>query len=273
MSKHYTYIDSSRPFFKLNLRELYRYKELLWSLALRDIKVKYAQTFIGFLWAVINPLLTLVILHFVFGKVAQVETNGIPHILFTMTGIVCWTYFSTLVSESGNSIMANQNMIKKIYFPRLAIPFSKAVSGLLDFAISFLILMVIMVIYGYSPSSNIVYSPLFLILIMLFGLAGGVWISALTVRYRDFKFVTPFLLQLGLFVSPIAYSVNSVPEKYQLLYKLNPLVGIIEGFRWSLFSEMAISNYVIYSVIFVFVFLLSGLFYFKRVEYIMSDIL
>lgn len=273
MSKNYTYIDSSRPFFKLNLRELYRYKELLWSLALRDIKVKYAQTFIGFLWAVINPLLILVILHFVFGKVAKVETNGIPHILFTMTGIVSWTYFSVLVSESGNSIITNQNMIKKIYFPRLAIPLSKAVSGLIDFAISFLILLIIMVIYGYTPSGNIIFAPLFLLLIMLFGLAGGIWISALTVRFRDFKFITPFLLQLGLYISPIAYSVASVPEQYQTLYKLNPLVGIIEGFRWSLFSGMEMNNYIIYSIVFVVLFLLSGLFYFKRVEYIMADIL
>jgi len=246
---------------------------LLWSLALRDIKVKYAQTFIGFLWAVINPLLTLLILHFVFGKVAKVDTGEIPHILFTMTGIVCWTYFSILVSESGNSILTNQNMIKKIYFPRLAIPVSKAISGLIDFAISFIILLIIMAIYGFSPSINIVFAPFFILLIMLFGLAGGIWISALTVRFRDFKFVTPFLLQLGLYISPIAYSLNSVPEQYQFLYKLNPLVGIIEGFRWSLFSELAMNNYVMYSVVFVLIFLISGLFYFKRVEYIMADIL
>lgn len=269
-----TIIHSQSDSLLSHLKEVTQYKELIWSLALRDFKVKYAQTFIGFLWAFLVPIVTLLILNVVFGKVINVDTGVIPHLLFTMSGLVVWNYFSTLVSEGGNSILSNQDMIKKIYFPRLVIPLSKALAGLIDFSINFLLLMILMVYYNIWPSEHIIFIPVFVFLIILLGVTGAVWISAFTVRYRDFKFVTPFILQIGLYASPIAYSLTNVPEKYLNLYQLNPMAGIIEGFRWCIFgySQWSI-NMLIISVLYVVVLFILGLFFFTRVESVMADIL
>lgn len=242
-------------------------------MAWRDIRVKYAQTFLGLLWALLNPLFTLFILSFVFGTVVKVDSLGIPHLLFTMAGLVAWNYFSILTTEGAGSLLNNQNMIRKIYFPKLAIPFSKALSGLPDFLINLVLLLVLFIIYGKTPSSNIIYLPLFILLIMTLAIAGGIWISALSVRFRDFKFITPFLIQLGLYASPIAYPMSSVPEKYLALYQLNPIVGLINGFRWCLFDTPMMSGALWYSVLFIILALVFGLLYFSRVQSLMSDII
>ena len=215
------------------LIEVWEYRELLWVLSVKDIKVKYAQTFIGLLWAILNPILTLILLSFVFGIVADVDSGDIPHVLFTVVGLCGWTYFSALLSESGNSIVSNQNMIHKVYFPRLILPLSKALTCFLDLLINLFLVFIFLFILGYWPSLNIIYLPLFVILAIIIGLAGGVWVSALTVRYRDFRFVTQFIVRLSLYASPVAYASNSVPDTYKFWFNLNPLVGIIEGFRWS----------------------------------------
>jgi lipopolysaccharide transport system permease protein len=257
-----------------HLREVFSYRELIWSLSLRDLRVKYAQTVVGFLWAIIVPIVTLLILNVVFGKVMKVNTGAIPHLLFTMSGLVVWNYFASLVSDGANSLLSNQAMIKKIYFPRLVIPISKAVSGLVDFGVNMLLLIGLMIYYQIIPSANLFYLPLFIILIIILGLTGAIWISALTVRYRDFKFVTPFILQIGLYASPIAYSIVSVPDKYLTLFQLNPMSGIIEGVRWSLFGSSQWSGQMLLiSIAYTLVLFLIGLFYFTRVENVMADII
>lgn len=253
--------------------ELYRYRQLLFSLAWRDIRIKYAQTYIGLTWAFINPIFNLLILSFVFGKVAQVETNGVPHILFTIIGLSAWTYFSTLLNEAGTSIVGAQNMIKKIYFPRLVIPLSKAISGLVDFFITLLCLLFIMAYYQYYPSENVIWLALFLMLAILSGLAGGILISTLSARYRDFSFVVPMISRIGLFATPVAYSASSVSEQYKLLYFLNPMAGIVEGFGWSLIGSSSPEPYMFISIGIMLSLLIIGIVYFVRVDRVMADIL
>jgi len=268
-----TFITAENNSLLPDISEIWKYRQLLISLAWRDIRVKYAQTYIGFLWAFINPIFNLLVLSFVFGIIAKVDTDGVPHLLFTITGISAWTYFSTLVSEAGNSIVGSQGMIKKIYFPRLVIPLSKALSGLIDLFVTLICLIFIMAYYGNMPGLNIIYFPLFLALVILSGLAGGIFISALTVRYRDFAFVVPMIVRIGLYATPIAYSASSVPEKYKLLYFLNPMAGIVEGFRWSLLGSSSPEPYMFYSIGLMVVFFLIGILYFARVEKKMADIL
>jgi len=256
-----------------DFKELWSYRQLLFSLAWRDIRVKYAQTYVGLLWAIINPVFNLLVLSFVFGQIAKVDTGDIPHVVFTIAGLAAWTYFSTLLSEAGNSIVGAQSMVKKIYFPRLVIPLSKALSGLVDFGITISLLILIMLYYGVMPSANIVWLPIFIVLALMSGLAGGILFSGLSVRYRDFSFIVPMIVRLGLYATPIAYAASSVPEKYKLLYFLNPMAGIVEGFRWSLFGTEAPEVYMFYSIgIMVCIFIFS-IIYFQKVDRVMADIL
>ncbi|MEM9546462.1 MAG: ABC transporter permease [Bacteroidota bacterium] len=256
-----------------DFKELYRYRQLVFSLAWRDIRVKYAQAYIGLLWAFINPIFNLAVLSFVFGKIAKVDTNGIPHVLFTITGLSAWVYFSTLVSEAGGSILSSQNMIKKIYFPKLAIPLSKALSGAVDLIITLICLLAIMLYYEAFPGENIIWLPVFILLSIISGLTGGILVSALTVRYRDFSFIIPMLIRVGMFLTPIAYSASSVPEKYKLLYYLNPMAGVVEGFRWSLLGSDAPDSLMIYSILIMVVLFFLSLVLFTKVEYKMADII
>ena len=196
----------------INFKELINYKDLFITLSWRDFRVRYAQTTIGFLWAIMQPIITLLILSLVFGKFAGVNT-GVPHILFTIIGTSIWTYFSYVMINSGNSIIANQNMVKKIYFPRLIIPLSKAVVGFIDFGISLLIMTCIMIYYNISPSANVIFAPIFILISILAALAVGIWLSALTVRFRDFQHVVPFIVQIGLYITPIAYPASFAIEK------------------------------------------------------------
>jgi len=255
-----------------DFQEVYRYRQLLFSLAWRDIRVRYAQTYVGLLWAVINPVVNLVILGFVFGKISNVNTDEVPHLLFTAAGLVVWTYFATIVGHAGNSLVSAQAMIKKIYFPRLVIPLSKALSGLVDFGIVIMCLAILMLYYQVVPSTNFLFIPLFIILIMTTGLAGGILVSGLSTRFRDFTFVVPLLLRLGMFITPIGYSSTSVPEGIRSWFFLNPLAGVVEGFRWCLFGSV-LEPYMLYSSVFVVILLLIGLWYFNKVEREMADVL
>ena len=274
MDKQLTIIEPDRSPFFIDFKELYRYRELLWTLAYRDLRVKYAQTAIGLLWAVLNPLLTLAVLTFVFGVIAKIETPGkIPHILYTLAGMCGWTYFATVVGESGNSIINAENMVKKIYFPRLLLPLSKAVTAMVDLAIVLACLLVMMIYYGLPIKETIVCLQLYLLVAIVAGLAGGVWLSALTIRFRDFKHIVPLILRLGMYATPIAYPTSAVPEKYQAFFFLNPLAGVIEGFRWSLFSGNPPNSHMHLSFIIVFVMLGAGVIYFNRMERVMPDIL
>lgn len=262
----------------LNLKELFQYKELLWTLTYKDIRVKYAQTIIGFLWAVVNPLFSLVVLSFVFGTVANVaieDAGGeeVPHVIYTIAGLCGWQYFSEVLAQAGTSIIGSQSMVKKIYFPRLIIPLSKAITAFIDFAVVIIIMIICMIIFQFPPSANIIYFPLFFMIAVISGLAAGIWMSALTIRFRDFKHITPLLLRLGMFATPIAYPASAVPEKYQTLFYMNPMAGVVEGMRWSIVGGDSLNPYAYISFIVIIIFFILGLFYFKKVEHVMADIL
>jgi lipopolysaccharide transport system permease protein len=272
-----TIIEPSKG-IKLNLKEAWEYRELLWSLTYRDIRVKYAQTAVGFAWAIINPLFTLVILSFVFGTVANIQVEGengviVPHIIYTITGLCGWQYFSEVLSQAGSSIIGAQNMVKKIYFPRLIIPLSKAVTAFIDFGVIIIIMVVCMVIHQFPPSTNIIYFPFFFLIAVISGLTAGIWMSALTIRFRDFLHITPMLLRVGMYATPIAYPASAVPEQYQLLFYMNPMAGVVEGMRWCIIGGAPLHYYAYISFVLIFLMGVLGLIYFKRVERIMADIL
>ncbi|WP_296623262.1 ABC transporter permease [Marivirga sp.] len=269
-------VDASKPKWHINLKELWAYKDLFYILAYRDLRVRYAQTFLGLLWAFIQPLATLLIFTVVFGKVAVVDTSGVPYPLFAVCGMASWSYFSFVLNQSGNSIIGAQEMVKKIYFPRLVIPLSKALVGFVDFAIAMLFVVILMIYYGFIPSANIIYLPIFILLTIISALAVGIWLSALTIRYRDFQHVVPFLVQFGLYATPVGYQAKDViqrlPDWASLLYYVNPMAGIVEGFRWSLLGGDPPSIFAYFSFSIVILLFITGLLYFKRVEKVMADI-
>jgi lipopolysaccharide transport system permease protein len=272
MSK--TIIKAGKKNILPDIKELIRYKDLFITLSWRDFKVRYAQTTIGLLWAILQPIVTIVILSMVFGTFVGVETP-VPHLLYTVSGMSIWTYFSFVLTNSGSSIIANQGMVKKIYFPRLIIPLSKAVVGLIDFAITFMILIVLMVYYKVVPSANVWLAPLFLLIGMIAALGVGIWLSALTVRFRDFQHVVPFIVQIGMYLTPVAYpadyAVQFLPKWAATIYFLNPMAGVIQGFRWALFGGAAPDNMFWVSILMVLIIFVSSLFYFRKVEDDMAD--
>jgi lipopolysaccharide transport system permease protein len=267
-------IDSKSKLGIINFKELYQYRDLFLTLAWRDFRVRYAQTTIGFIWAIIQPIITIFILSLVFGKFIGVQT-AVPHLLFTVAGMSVWSYFSYVMTNSGNSIISSQDMVKKIYFPRLIIPLSKAVVGLIDFGITLAILIILMIYYKVSPTSNVWLSFLFILVAMIAALGVGIWLSALTVRYRDFQHVVPFIVQIGLYITPIAYpaefATKHLPKWAATLFYLNPMAGVIQGFRWSLFGGEAPGYMFLVSIFMVLILFISGLFYFRKVESDMAD--
>jgi len=265
-------IDANKKGLRLNLKELYQYRDLFLILAWRDLRVRYAQTFLGLFWAVLQPLATLTIFVLIFGRALKVDTGDIPYSVFALSGMTAWSYFAFVLNQSGTSILGAQEMVKKVYFPRLVIPLSKAMTGFVDFFITLLFLFVMMIIYRVPLSGHIIYFPAFFILNVLAGLGIGIWTSALTIRYRDFQHVIPFVVQIGLYATPIAYPVSLVPEEYKLIYYLNPMVGVVEGYRYSLLGINIHSDYSMISFVIIVVLFISGLFYFRKVERVMADI-
>jgi lipopolysaccharide transport system permease protein len=266
-------IEPSSGWFSLNLRELWAYRELLYFLIWRDVKVRYKQTAIGVAWAVLQPFLTMVIFGMVFKKFANVPSDGLPYSVFAYTALLPWGLFAGAVNRSSLSIVNQASVISKVFFPRLIVPMSATLSGLVDFAVAFILLIAMMIWYGIVPNWGILALPLLLLLALTTALAIGLWLSALNVKYRDVGHAIPFLIQIWLFASPIAYPVSLVPEKWRLLYSLNPLVGVIEGFRWALlgkqspdFGVMAISALAVITLLF------TGLIYFKRMERTFADV-
>lgn len=274
MKQNKTIIESGSNGFLPDIGEILRYKDLFITLTWRDFKVKYAQTTIGFLWAIIQPVVTLSILSLVFGRFVGVETKT-PHILFTVAGTSIWSYFSYVMTNSGNSIISAQGMIKKIYFPRLIIPLSKAVVGFIDFGISLLIMIVLMFYFGIKPSQNIWFAPVFILIGIIAALAVGIWLSALTVRYRDFQHVVPFMVQIGLYITPIAYpasfAISKLPNWAQTLYFLNPMAGVVQGFRWAMFGGEAPGNFLYISVFIILLLFITGIGYFNKIQTEMAD--
>ena len=256
-------------------RDLWRFRELFYFLAWRDLLIRYKQTVVGVAWSVIRPLLTMLVFTVIFGKLGKMPSGGVPYSILVFCGMLPWQFFSTALSESGNSLVNNTNLISKIYFPRLIIPASSVITALADFLVSALFLSLLMSWYHFVPSANIVFLPLFAALAFSASLGAGLWIAALMVEYRDFRFIVPFIVQLGLYVSPVGFLSTIVPEKYRLLYSLNPMAGVIDGFRWSILGgeHRLYAPGLLASVSGIVVLLITGIWYFRRTERTFADVI
>ena len=266
-------IEPNRVWFRLDLAALWQYRELLYFLVWRDLKVRYKQTAIGATWAILQPLMTMVIFTVIFGHFAQIPSDGLPYPIFAYTALLPWTYFASALSRSSSSVVAEAHLISKVYFPRAVLPLAGTVSGIIDFAVAFPLLLGMMIWYGIMPAWGLLALPLFLLLALATALAVGLWCSALNVRYRDVGYTIPFLTQCWMYASPVAYPVSLVPENWRFVYSLNPMAGVVEGFRWALlgkqgpdFGVMAVSAVV------VAVLLVSGLVFFKQMERTFVDV-
>lgn len=259
---------------RLNLREIWEYRELLVFLSWRDIKVRYRQTALGALWAILQPLVAMVIFSVIFGQLAKLPSDGIPYPIFTYTALLPWNLFSTALSRATTSIVNSANLVGKVYFPRVLIPLSAMVSAVVDFFFSFLILLALMVVYGVAPTWRIFALPFLILLALAAALGIGLFLSALNVKYRDVTYVIPFVIQIWLYASPVAYSSTLVPEQWRWLYGLNPLVGVIEGFRWALLGTSWTPDIlVLVSFVIVLLGLFGGFVYFNRMEETFADVI
>jgi lipopolysaccharide transport system permease protein len=257
----------------LPMEELWNYRELLYFFVWRDIKVRYKQTAIGAAWAVLQPLMTMIVFSLFFGRLARIPSDGLPYPIFYYCALLPWMYFSAALQSATNTIVDNQRLITKVYFPRLILPLSAVLSGLVDFGISFLMFIVMMIYYGIRPTTAGWWIPIFLLLAVLTALGVGLWLAALNALYRDVRYVLPFLVQLWMFGSPVAYPSSIVPEKWRWLYGLNPMVGVIEGFRWTLTGHgQAPGGLFFVSLGTVIAVLVSGLAYYQRMESTIADV-
>jgi lipopolysaccharide transport system permease protein len=257
------------------LLELWEYRELFLFLSWKDILVRYKQTAIGIAWSVLRPFLTMIVFTVVFGKIAKLPSDGIPYPVLIFAALLPWQFFSNTLTESGNSLVANANMISKIYFPRIIIPSTSMVVGMIDFMISFAIMLALMAWYGFYPNWKIVVLPLLLGLAALTSLGAGYWISALNVKFRDFKYILPFVVQFGLYVSPVGFSSNVVPEKWRLIYSINPMVGVIDGFRWAILGkdvDLYLPGFAL-SICLTLLLFFSGARFFYKTEREFADII
>jgi lipopolysaccharide transport system permease protein len=255
------------------LRELWAYRELLYFLALRDVKVRYKQTVLGILWAAIQPLLAMVVFSVFFGYLARMPSDGVPYPVFTYCALLPWSLFAHALTESSNSLVKSQGLLTKVYFPRLIIPIAPLVVALMDFGIAFAVLLGLMACYGIVPGVVALTLPLFLLLAIATALAVGIWLSALNVEYRDVRYTLPFLTQLWLFVTPVAYPSSLLSEPWRTLYGLNPMAGVVEGFRWALLGRAgAPVSLIVVSTAAVLGLLLGGLWYFNRMEHTFADV-
>lgn len=267
-------IEASRGFVPLKVRELWEYRELLYFLIWRDIKVRYKQTVLGVLWAIIQPVLTMVVFSVFFGKLGKLPSDGIPYPVFSFAALVPWTLFSNGLTQATSSLVASSNLIKKVYFPRLIIPIATVLAGVVDFLLAFAVLLLMMLYYGIVPTVNTLWLPAFLLLTVVTSLAASVWLSALNVEYRDVKYVIPFLTQVWLFATPIAYSSSLLSEPWRTVYGLNPMVGVVEGFRWALLNTNTNPGTMTFvSAGTALILLISGAFYFRRMERTFADVI
>jgi lipopolysaccharide transport system permease protein len=270
---HVVVIEPTQGWVALKLRELWDYRELVYFLVWRDIKVRYKQTALGAGWAIIQPFFTMVVFSLFFGKLAKVPSDGIPYPVFTFCALIPWQLFAFALNESSNSLVSNERLVTKVYFPRLAIPIAGVLAGLVDFAIAFVVLIAMMLFFGIVPTVAIVALPLFVLLAVVTALAVGLWLSALNVQYRDVRYTIPFLTQFWLFITPIAYPSSIVPEQWRALYGLNPMAGVVEGFRWALLGRSgAEAPTIIVSSVVVVLLLIGGLAYFRRMERTFADV-
>jgi len=268
-----TVIRPSSGWVPLKLRELWSYRELLYFLVWRDVKVRYKQTALGAAWAIIQPFFTMLVFSLFFGRLANIPSDNIPYPLFSFAALVPWTFFANGLGQSSDSLVGNANLIKKVYFPRLVVPFAAVLSGVVDFALAFVVLLVMMLFYGRVPTINAIWLPLLLLLALITALGVGLWLSALNVEYRDVRYVVPFLTQFWLFATPIAYPSSLLSEPWRTLYGLNPMVGVVEGFRWALVgTDTAPGAIVLVSALAALAILISGSYYFRRMEQTFADV-
>lgn len=268
-----TLIEPRRSLVDLNMREIWEYRDLIIFLAWRDISVRYKQTLAGVGWAVFQPFLLMIVFSLFFGNLAEIPSNGVPYPIFNYTALLPWQFFATGMSMSSTSLISNANMITKVYFPRLVIPISAILPPLVDFCIAFLMLLAMMLFYHIMPTWNILWLPLFLLLALVSALGVGLWLSAIAVTYRDVRFIVPFFVQLGMFVSPVVYPSNMVPEPWNIIYGINPMAGVIEGFRWALLGTSDPPGLMlVVSAVIALILLVSGLVYFSHVEETFADV-
>ncbi|MBU0689923.1 MAG: ABC transporter permease [Gammaproteobacteria bacterium] len=256
-------------------RDLWRYRELFYFLAWRDILVRYKQTAIGILWALLRPLLIMLVFTLVFGKLAKLPAGDVPYAILVFVGLLPWQFFAGAFSSAGESLVSNSSMISKVYFPRLVIPVSAVITNLVDFLISFAILAGLMAWYGFMPDWHLFTLPLFVLMAVIAALGAGLWIAALNVKYRDFRYIVPFVVQIGLYISPVGFSSAIVPEQWRLLYSLNPMVGVIDGFRWAILrgeAQLYVPGFLL-SLVLVTLILISGIWYFRKTEKSFADVI
>jgi len=265
-------IDPPTGWTSLGLRELWDYRELLYFLTWRDVKVRYKQTALGAAWAIIQPVFMMLVFSLFFGRLGKMPSDGIPYPVFTFCALLPWMLFAHALTESSNSLVANERLITKVYFPRLVVPIAAVLGGLVDFAVAFILLLALMAYYGIVPTSAILTLPGFLLLAVVTALAVGLWLSALNVKYRDVRYTINFLIQFWLFATPIAYSSSLVPERWRPLYGLNPMAGVVEGFRWALLGAKPPGAMLWVSIGVVVLLLVGGVFYFRRMEQQFADI-
>ncbi|MGH7801911.1 MAG: ABC transporter permease [Thermodesulfobacteriota bacterium] len=257
----------------LELRELWEYRDLLYLFVWRDIKVRYKQTLVGTSWAIIQPFIAMIVLSLFFGKLAKMPSEGTPYPIFAYSALVPWTYLVNVLSQSSNSVVSNRAVVTRVYFPRLIIPMTTVMTGLMDFCIAFAMLLVMMLFYGIWPTAAIFTLPFFLLLGIVTALGLGLWLAALNVKYRDIGFTLPFLTQIGFFVTPIAYPSSLVPERWQAIYGLNPMAGVVEGFRWALLGKTEPPGMIFaVSVLVAVCLLIGGLYFFRHKEDTFADV-
>ena len=256
--------------------DLWRYRELFYILSWRDIKVRYKQTVIGALWSIIRPLLTMIVFTIVFSKIAKLPSEGAaPYAIMVYAGMLPWQFFSNSLSEASNSLIGNANLISKVYFPRLIIPTASIITSFIDFLISFVIMVLLMFYYRFVPNWHIVFLPIFLLVAFLASMGTGIWLTALNVKYRDFRYIVPFIVQFGMYISPVGFSSSVVPAKWRLLYSLNPMVGVIDGFRWCILgggNSIDLIGFSLSMTIIVF-FMWIGIYQFRKMEKTFADII
>jgi lipopolysaccharide transport system permease protein len=268
-----TLIRPSKGWISLKLGELWAYRELLFFLTWRDVKVRYKQTVLGVAWAIIQPVFTMVVFSLFFGHLAKMPSDGIPYPIFSYAALVPWQFFANGLSASSNSLVGSANLIRKVYFPRLVIPISSVVSGAVDFVLAFLVLLGMMLAYGVAPTWNALWLPLLLLLALVTALGAGLWLTAMNVQFRDVRYAVPFLIQAWMFATPIAYPSSLLDEPWRTLYGINPMVGVVEGFRWALLgTETAPGPIVLISALVAVGLLVGGAFYFRRMEKTFADV-
>ena len=274
INKHTLIIEAGRS-ERYYWQDLWRYRELFFFLAWRDILVRYKQTVIGLAWALLRPFLTMLVFTLVFSKLAKLPSEGVPYPILVFAALLPWQFFSNAFSSAGDSLISNSNMISKVYFPRLIIPISAIIVSFIDFLISGVILIGLMLWYGFMPSLHLLALPIFIFVVFAAATGAGLWVAALNVKYRDFRYIVPFVVQFGLYVSPVGFSSAIVPEQWRLLYSINPMVGVIDGFRWAILGGNTQFYWpsILLSLALVTIVLISGIFYFRKTERGFADLI